>query len=772
MKPARAILAPGLVLATLCRLGGAHAETLQSAIGSKAIPLGDTRVACAAPGGGWLIEPASALRAVRPPDSNDAVGSSVELKVAATLAACSTNASTIKLVATARPPSIDPQSVVLQPDQGKVDVRGHRLTGVTLAWRSNTASGVDVCEAPKIENGIEHCSFDVGRGLPADPNSGSLSLIPAGGHAGADVADYDADGKLEPPASALLAPAKVVLANVVSADASIDLSTGRGEVELTHPDAVAGVDCGAERCEIFHNALVVRSLSSNVSSVDVKFRLAPGVFVSKGASLEAAPIAHLAVVHCPMSSASGPVLRDTDSARMVLRIEGRCADEVPSLRFLIGSDPVEVLQSLVDSTGTDVLVRVGNTDAESVTVTAVHSDAPGVSVAVARVDTIAPPQSSASLEIPGHKNLSFLPTNRPAIVHLPILEYHAVLVPLPVAGVYSVQKHGTAYTVTGDPDAAGLAALRFGYRNESLPGALADVDLGVLTSALQRNIHEANLPAPIGGSALGPRPIVEFVCGTPEHAAQRIMPGITAHLPFESRDNCRLIFHRDRLPTSYGTQKLNLEIDVVDSDGGSRGEGHVSETIVMRSGGDPIYAWIQGVKAPFDRVLVRLSHVADEAHYVGGAEIQTGAPEVKWTAVLGTGHARLYATTAIPTGLYRFGDAQHSGVLSLNFGIISRLTWLSADGHEGFLGLEGGIMAIGITNDKSTTGASLTEVGAVAGIGLSVPIANRSTPTQASINLHGWFEEDISHDPNSSESSRSSIIFGPSISIGNVGTNL
>ncbi|HEX3777317.1 MAG TPA: hypothetical protein VHV51_22745, partial [Polyangiaceae bacterium] len=749
----------------------ARAETLQTAIGSKAIPLGEARVACAAPGGGWTIEPSSQLHAVRPPDSTDAVGTVVELKVAPNLAACSTGATTIKLVATARPPSIDPGGVTLLPDQGKADVRGHRLTGVALAWRSNTASGVDVCESPKIENGTEHCSFNVGRGLPADPNSGSLSLIAAGGHAGSDVVDYDAEGKLVPPTSLVLAPSRVVLSGVISPDASIDLSTGRGEVELTHPDAVAGVDCGAQRCEIFHNALVVRSLSSNVSSVDVKFRLVPGVFVAKGASFDATPIAHLAVVHCPMSVPSGPVLRNTSSARMVLRIEGRCANEVPSLRFLIGSDSVEVLESLVDSTGTDVLVQVGSTDAQALTVTAVHNDDPGVAVAVARVETLSPPQSSASLEIPGHKNLSFVPTNRPAIVHVPPLEHHAHLVPLPVPGVYSVQKQGADYTVTGDPDAAGLAALRFGYRNDALPGDLAGVDLGVLTSPLQRNIHEANLPAPIGGSALGPHPIVEFVCTTSDNVTERIMPGITAHLPFEARDNCRLIFHRDRLPASYGTQKLNLEVDVVDSDGGSRAEGHVSETIVMRVGGDPIYAWIQGVKAPFDRVLVRISHAADEAHYVGGAEIQAGAPEVKWTVVLGTGHARLYATTAIPTGLYRFGDAAHSGLLSLNFGIVSRLTWLSADGHEGFLGLEGGIMAIGLSDDKSNTGNSLTQVGMVAGIGLSVPIANRSTPTQASINLHGWFEEDISHN-SADAGSRSAFIFGPSISIGNVGTNL
>ncbi|HKO47905.1 MAG TPA: hypothetical protein VJV79_09290, partial [Polyangiaceae bacterium] len=690
-------------------LRSAQAETLQAAVGSKPFAITDARVACAPPGGGWSIDPSSQAHALRAPTGSDAIGKVVTLKVAASLALCETESSTLELVATARPPSIEPSSVVLLLDQGRLELRGSRLTGAAVAWRSNTASGVDVCEAPKLENGAERCVFEVGRGLSADPASGGLSYIPAGGRAGAEVSNYDLRGELVPASGFVLTPARVVLSNLVPPEASIDLSTGRGEVELSHPEAIAGVDCGAQRCELSGRTLRVRSLSSNVGAVDVKFRLIPGVVVSKGTALEATASVSLAVVHCPMSVPSGPLLRDTNAASLVVRIEGRCAREVPSLKFMIGSEPAEVRMVLVDSTGTDVLVYVGNTSAASVTVTAVHEDAPSVALAVARVETSVPPRSSSSLEIPGHKNLGFIPTNRPAIVHLPPHGPNGHLVPLPVPGVYTVQKQGAQYSVTGDPDASGQVAMRFGYRVDSLPGALADADLGLLEGPLLRPVREANLPAPIGGSALGPRPIVEFVCGTLDNPAERVVPGITAHLPYESRDNCRLIFHRNRLPLSYGTQKLNLEIDVVDSDGASRAEGHVAESIVMRPGADPIYAWINGVKAPFDRILVRLSHAADEAHYVGALEIQTGAPEVKWTAIMGTGRARLYATTAIPTGLYRFGDDAHSGVLSLNFGVISRLTWLNRDGREGFLGLEAGIMAIGLANDKSTTGESLTQ---------------------------------------------------------------
>jgi len=775
-SPARAIvrLLPVVCWLVSCWLWprSAYAETLQAAIGSKPFTLPEGRVACAPPGGGWTIDSATQARALRPPATNEAIGKVVTLRVASSLAQCGSESSTLDLVATARPPNIDASSVVLLLDQGRVEVHGNRLAGVALAWRSNTASGVDVCENPKPDNGNERCVFEIGRGLSADPTSGSLSIIPAGGRAGADVINFDLQGEPMKPNSLVLAPARVVLSNIVSQEASIDLSAGHGEVELTHPEAVASVDCGAQSCELSGRALRVRSLSSNVGSVDVKFRLIPGVVVSKGTNFEATPSVSLAVVHCPMSVPSGPLLRDTEGASVVLRIEGRCAKEVPSLKFMIGSEAAEVRMTVVDSTGTDVLVYVGNTSASAVTVTAVHEDAPSVAIAVARIETMPLARSSASLEIPGHKNLGFIPTNRPAIVHSPPLGAHGHLVPLPVPGVYTVQKQGNEYSVTGDPDAAGQVGLRFGYRVDSLPGALADADLGIISSPLLRLVREANLPAPIGGSALGPRPIVEFVCGTPNNPAERVIPGITAHFPFESRDNCRLIFHRDRLARSYGTQKLNLEIDVVDSDGAPRAEGHVAETIVMRPGADPIYAWINGVKAPFDRILIRLSHAADEAHYVGALEIQTGAPEVKWTAIMGNGRARLYATTAIPTGLYRFGDEAHSGVLSLNFGVISRLTWLSRDGHEGFLGLEAGIMAIGLANDTSTTGQPLTEIGAVAGLGFSVPIANRSTPTQAAINLHAWYEVDISRDAGDSQGRRTSIIFGPSISIGNIGTNL
>ncbi|HEY3665869.1 MAG TPA: hypothetical protein VGL19_07720, partial [Polyangiaceae bacterium] len=103
----------GLVLAIFgFRARIAQGETLQAAVDSRAFYLSQGRVACAAPTGGWAIEPGSGAHALRAPVTNEAVGSAVVLKVAASAAACASNASSVELVATAHPPLVDATSVV------------------------------------------------------------------------------------------------------------------------------------------------------------------------------------------------------------------------------------------------------------------------------------------------------------------------------------------------------------------------------------------------------------------------------------------------------------------------------------------------------------------------------------------------------------------------------------------------------------------------------------------------------------------------------------
>lgn len=746
------------------------AETLQAPIGGRSIWLGSARVGCSPPGGGWVLDASGHY--LRPPLQEDAIGKAVELKIAADSSKCASGATQVTLVATGKWPQVDRSTVLFYADEARVEARGRNLRGLALSWRSRSASGLDVCHTPKLEPTAEHCSWNVvGQGLPANPQSGALAWVPAGGRAGADVTTFGVDGKPVPPETFVLPPARVILNHLLPPDSAIDLSSGRGEVPLTHADAVLSVSCGAVRCEMAGGKLVVRGLSKVLNAVEATFKLVPNVFMSREAGAETQPTAHLAVLHCPMSVVSGPVLRGLDSAQTVVHIAGRCAEDVPALRFLVEEKPLAVVDTQFHSKGADVLLRLGKYDADTLTIVAVRREDQSNAVAIARTDTIEPPHVRTTLELPGYPNIGFIPNNRSALVHLPKLGHQAYLEVLPVQGVYRVGKQGGFPSVQGDPNAAGLTALSLGYRSNALRGALRRANLAVLTDPLQRGIHEANIPSPIDVSAFGPRPLIELICSD-EGKTFRVKPAETARLPFSARDNCRLVFHRERLSAEYGTQKLSLDIEVVTLDGVSRGEGRVSQTVVLRSGFTPRLAWIRGVQAPFDRVIVRLSHAPDEAHYVGALEIPTGAPAVQWTMVLGTGRARLYAMTAIPTGLYRFGDDEHSGLLSLNFGIVSRLTWLDSEGREGLLGLEAGVMAFGLTDSKSTTGRSLTQLGAVAGVGLSMPISSRSSAAAAAINLHGWLEMDITSQDEAQRDNRFAFIFGPSISIGNVGANL
>jgi hypothetical protein len=132
----------------------------------------------------------------------------------------------------------------------------------------------------------------------------------------------------------------------------------------------------------------------------------------------------------------------------------------------------------------------------------------------------------------------------------------------------------------------------------------------------------------------------------------------------------------------------------------------------------------------------------------------------------------MYLTAAIPTVLYRVSDKATSGILSLNFGVLGRLTWVDFEGHDGILALEAGVTGVGLAPiDTSPSNTSLRQVGTVVGLGIGVPIANRALVTQTSINLHAWFEYEFARAL-SGDGSPYGFVFGPSITFGNVGTYL
>jgi hypothetical protein len=749
----------------------ARADTLEAPVGGKPIALGAALVACVSGAGGWRVE--SGGHAIRPPAGDAAIGVSVELPVALAPADCPRTTTTVRLVSTGPWPALDPSSFTLFLDEGRLEGRGRGLHGMLITWPTEAARASDSCRDLTGTGGPDACAWGVPKTLSADPSASALRWLPAGAQVAPDAAMFDAEGRLAAPETFGITPSRVELMDLLPSDASVDVSSGTGRTRIEHGEAVTGADCGgAALCRVDSGSLVVQAPPASVTTVDVKFHLLPHVFYSRKKPPDPQPTIHVSILRCPMSVASGPPLRGVDTARAVVRLEGACARDVGALRFFVGGRPADVTQVENVKDAAYAVLDVGSVEAPTISITAVHGEG-DTAVAVARTDTRAAPVVRTVLQIAGFPPVDFIPNNRLAVVHQPRVA-GAEIVLLPIDDVYEATNdmHGGAQVsmVKGDVNAVGSVALRFGYRVPTLPPPLDGVNLAVLSDPLHRAVKEANIPAPFGTSALAADPLVELVCTDVDGKVRRIPPGLPIHLSFAAREGCRIILHRERMSPEYGTQKLNLEIQVDKLDGSVRAEGHLNQTVILRAGSEPRVAWIKGVVSPYDRVLVRLSHVADEAHYLNALDIPTGAPMVQWSVVLGTGRVRLYATTAIPTGLYRFGTPDTSGVLSLSLGVITRFTWLDTDGHEGLLGLEAGLMAFGLTGDTSTTGGQpLTQVGAVLGVGLSIPIAGAGSPTQASINLHAWAEQRITGSGPEAASSRA-IIFGPSISLGNVGT--
>jgi hypothetical protein len=415
---------------------------------------------------------------------------------------------------------------------------------------------------------------------------------------------------------------------------------------------------------------------------------------------------------------------------------------------------------------------VGEIEDTQVTVIATRPEPDDAVIAVARASTSPAPQARATLELPGFGRIGFLPTNRDATVRTAPVGDQARLVALPVEGAYRVTSDGHTTHVRGDESAGGFVALRFGYRLDGLPAPFAATDLAVITEPLQRPIREASVPAAFGPSALSAIPLVELDCANRFGVVERLTPGVLTSIPFGQRDSCRLVIHRERLSPEDGTQDITVDVSVTKLDDSPRPDAHVSERMALRPGHQPRIFWIHGVKAQFDRVTVRVAHVIDEAHDVGGSDLHVNLPAAQWAVVVGEGHLRFYATATIPTGLFRI--TAPSDVLTLNFGALSRLTWLDREGHEGLLGLEAGALGIGLA---ATPGFPRT-LAVLAGIGVSVPIGNRGETTQASVNLHAWLAYELRADVHVNSdgtgplASHLAFLFGPSITIGNVGTNL
>ena len=584
-----------IVAAMLLFTAGASAETWQAPVGGAALDLGDGRVACAGDAGEWKVEQDG--RAVRPPPGEDAVGRLVELHVAANATTCASSVSKLTLVATGRFPAIDPDATTLFVDDARVELQGRGLKGAAVVWHFGGRSGVDYCVQPQFQGAVERCAVAVGHGFPAVPNGATLELLAAGARTGSDVVTWDAAGRRLSRDETALRIARIVVSSLVPPAVSIDLAGGTASrIPLVHPETIAGADCGAASCTVSDGVIVVGGLATVSSGLAVRLRLAPRVQLQRGDLFESAPVVQVPVLPCAMSLASGDALRDVDATRAVVRVDARCASEARGLRWFSAGRALDVLSFVDAGSATYVLLGVGRVEGDDLVITASRGGADASIVGQARGRTRAVPPLHASLVLEGGQAVDFVPTNRPAAVSWGRVEGDGDLVLQPLEGVYSVIDQAGTTLVQGERGAGGFVALRFARRVPKLPGPLATADLAVVVDPVQRPIHEANVPTPLGASSLGHGALAELVCGAGP-TLRSVAPGATAHVPYDERSACRVVFHRELLAPSDGAQTVQLDVDVTRVDGTVRPEAHVSQAILLRASAEPRIAWISTTAA-------------------------------------------------------------------------------------------------------------------------------------------------------------------------------
>jgi hypothetical protein len=537
---------------------------------------------------------------------------------------------------------------------------------------------------------------------------------------------------------------------------------------LVHPDAVASVECGLARCDLGDGGIVVRGVPAQSTQVSVTVRLAPRFSFSRGEHLDNSASATFSVSRCPLAVASGFPLRDADQPQILLKMLDRCRTTA-RLRWFIGTEPAEVVREVRSSDGDYVLLRGSPLSSASVTITVARADSAAGVIGSVITPTASAPRPQSTLELPGHGPIGFIPTNRDALWSVGGVP-HARLVPLDLPGVYGVHTEKERTLVRGDRNTSGFTNLRYAYRRNDLPKGFEDVNLAIITESIQRPLHEASVPVPFGPTPTRKDPLAEFVCADKAGKVNPMPAGKPLRIPFSARETCRVVVHQERLQPEDGEQEVVLDIEVTKAGGGKRSEASVSERMVLRPGGEPKTFYLKGVTEQFDQVTVSLSHVVDESRYVLGTHGKQTPPSQQWSATVEGGRLRLYVSLNVPAGLYRINAPAAS--LTLNFGVLGRLTWLDRHGKEGLLGLETGVLGASLIPQQYINSSPFPPtLVTLLGVGVRVEIGQG-----AAVGVHLWgayeFRSEYFYGDNNSRATHWSLLFGPSISIGNVGTNL
>src|SRR5262249_15962579 len=153
-------------------------------VGGASFPLPQDRILCGQVPEGWTSD--STRRHLRPPTDRQP-GATVTVSLGKSPSSCAPGSvEPATVVLTAAPPTIDPGSLGVFVDSGRLELRGDALEGIRLTWRAGDRAGSGVCLNVPKDKGRDLCAISVEKKLSADPRNISVWWAPLGGHAEPD----------------------------------------------------------------------------------------------------------------------------------------------------------------------------------------------------------------------------------------------------------------------------------------------------------------------------------------------------------------------------------------------------------------------------------------------------------------------------------------------------------------------------------------------------------------------------------------------------------
>jgi hypothetical protein len=298
----------------------------------------------------------------------------------------------------------------------------------------------------------------------------------------------------------------------------------------------------------------------------------------------------------------------------------------------------------------------------------------------------------------------------------------------------------------------GNVPLRFAYRPREILSFIGSAEgevpsLATFDTESVYAVRSVNIPLSLLAGAAPESGFFEVICGSPGHE-RKIEIGKLARIPYEERESCRIVFHRQRIPPSAGLQSLRVQA------------GDFNQIISLSHGSGSLTVAIPtGERKEYERLTVAISHDMFGGHYVEQSRQSLGE-EARYRILLSDSWWRIGATTALPTGMFRFGAASVEGAIPLSAGALGRMTYIQKDGRDFPLGVEVGLFGTNLSGQP--------DFSIVGGLGLSIPVLNPDTSLQASFNIHAWLE----YAPTrlSRDESPFAFLFGPSFTIGRLST--